>query len=87
MATIRAAKAPIEIIQRNEPRRGRRKAWNVLAFADLFGGAVAVSIGLAEAVFFCAYLVAVPFLVLIALIKIPLWLRDYFAVGDEESRG
>lgn len=59
-----------------------RKAGSAVGKAGLaIGEGVAVSIGLAEAIFFCAYAVALPFLILMALVRIPHWLREHVQAG------
>ncbi|MFI5349114.1 MAG: hypothetical protein ACHQ2Z_06195 [Elusimicrobiota bacterium] len=69
-----------------EQIRGPRRGANVLPWAGRFGGAIAVTICVAEAVFFCAYLVALPVMVLMAIAKIPEYVRRMTA-RDGVKRG
>lgn len=58
-----------------EPRMAR-----LGSSAGLFGAALAVSVCLTEVIFFCAYLIFLPFMVILALIEIPLVLRKHIEI-------
>ena len=86
MAANPAARNPALRTHHGERIRGPRRGTNVLPWAGLFGGAIAVSICVAEVVFFCAYLVALPVMVLMAIAEIPGYLRRMTA-RDGGKRG
>ena len=74
MATIHSGRAHAASMTRGEPDNRVPRAENA---GLLFGAAVAISICFAEVFFFCAYLVALPVMAVMALFEIPQWVRKH----------